>query len=90
LLATLNTNAVAGVTATNKIGIWAVDNSGNLQLIVREGDVLGGKTITSLSFLPVLPYVTGQSRNINQATGDLVYKATFSDKTSGIFEVVFP
>jgi kumamolisin len=90
LLGTLNTNAAAGVTATNKIGIWAVDTSGNLQLIVREGDVLGGKTITSLSFLPVVSYVTGQSRNINQGTGDLVYEATFSDKSSGIVEVVFP
>jgi hypothetical protein len=74
----------------NNSGIWAVDTSGNLQLIVREGDILNGKTITSLSFLPMLTLPGGQSRNFAQGTGDLVYQATFSDKTSAIFEVIFP
>jgi kumamolisin len=90
LLATLNLNAAAGVTAANQTGIWAVDTSGNLQLIVRTGDFLNGKTITALSFMPVVSYAGGQTRNFNQGTGDLVYEATFSDKSNGIFEVIFP
>ena len=88
-LATLNSNA-AGVTQANTMGIWAVDTNGKLQLIVREGDILDGKTITGLSFLPKLSYAGGQSRNFAPATGDLLYEAMFSNRTSGIFEVIFP
>jgi hypothetical protein len=88
-LGTLNLNSNLEVTSANDGGIWAVDTSGNLQLIVRKGQVFNGKTITGLSFLPILAHVGGQTRNFNQSTGDLVYEATFSDKTSAIVEVQF-
>jgi hypothetical protein len=74
----------------SNVGIWAVDTSGNLDLIARKGQVLNGKTITGLSFLPIVSHVAGQSRNFNQRTGDLVYQVTFSDKTSALSAVVFP
>jgi len=90
LIATLNLNAAAGVTAANKTGIWAVDNNGNLQLIARTGDIFNGETITALTFMPVVPYVGGQSRNFDLGTGDLVYQATFSNHEGAILEVVFP
>jgi len=90
LLATLNIDRAARVTSANDTGIWAVDTTGNLQLIVRKGDVRNGQIISSLSFLPILSHVGGQSRNFTQGTGDLVYEATFTDKTSAIFEVTFP
>jgi hypothetical protein len=90
LLAALNSNRAAGVTSANNTGIWAVDTSGVLHLIVRKGDVVSGKSIAGLSFLPILSYVGGQSRNFTQGTGDLVYEATFSDKTTAIFVIAFP
>jgi hypothetical protein len=90
MLATLNGNSNAGVVAASNTGIWAVDSAGTLQLIVRKGDVLNGKSITGLSFLPLESHVGGQSRSFNQGTGDLTYKATFSDGTSAITTVVFP
>jgi len=89
-LATLNANPAAGVTTANNLGIWAVDNTGTLQLIVRTGDILDGKTVTGLAFLPVETYVNGQTRSFAQSTGDLVYLATFSDKSTAIVNVVFP
>jgi hypothetical protein len=89
-LGTLNTNAAAGVTSNNNTGVWAVDNNGNLQLIARTGDVLNGKTVTALSFLPTPATVSGNSRSFSATTGDLVYLATFSDKSTAIFNVVFP
>jgi hypothetical protein len=49
-----------------------------------------GKLITALSVLPILPYDGGQTRSFNQSTGDIVYRATFKDGTSGIFLVTFP
>lgn len=89
LLATLNANTAAGVSASNNLGIWAVDNAGALQLIVRTGDILGGKTVTGLAFLPSVAVVGGQTRSFAQSNGDLVYLATFSDKSTAIFNVVF-
>ena len=79
-----------GVTPANNIGIWAADTAGDLQLIVRKGDTLDGKVITALSFLPAAAGVSGQSRSFSQTTGDLVYKATFADGSTGIYKVVFP
>jgi hypothetical protein len=90
ILGTLNASATAGVSSSNNTGIWAVDRSGTLQSIVRTGDLLEGKTVTGLSFLPSPVYVTGQDRSFSTATGDLVYVATFSDKSTAIFNVVFP
>ena len=69
--------------------IRAVD-TGVLRLIVRTGVTLEGKVITKLSFLPVAAGVSGQTRNFNQSTGDLLYKATFADGSTGICKVIFP
>jgi hypothetical protein len=84
--------AGTGVTSANDYGIWAVDSGGTLQLIAREGDLhaVTGKTIKALAFLPSISGVGGQTRSFSQATGDLVYSATFTDGSSGIFKVVFP
>jgi len=94
LLATLATNSAAGVTAATNTGVWAVDNTGTLQLIVRTGDVLPvngvNKTITKLSFLPSLPQLANQSRSFAPQNGDLAYLATFSDGSTAIYNVVFP
>ena len=93
-LATLNTSAPVGVTSSNNLGIWGVDNAGNLQLIARTGDTLDvngtTKTVSGLSFLPSELYVNGQSRSVDQSTGNLVYLVTFTDKSTAIFNVVFP
>jgi len=46
--------------------------------------------VTVLSFLPAASGVVGQTRSFTQGTGDLLYRASFADGTSGIFKVVFP
>jgi hypothetical protein len=83
-----------GVTAANNTGIFAVDDTGTVQLIVRTGDVLNAKIITALAFLPAETStgnaaVNGQGRGLSPSTGDLIYNATFSDKSTAIFNVVF-
>ena len=90
MLATLNTNPAADITAANRKGIWAVDATGTLRLIVKEGGTVNGKLITGLSFLPIINEVAGQTRNFNQTTGDIAYLATFGDHSTAIVEVVFP
>ena len=96
-MATLNASVTAGVNATNNIGIWAVDGSGALQLIARTGDIINVgtdlapvyKTVKTLAFLPAPLYVNGTGRSLDQATGDLVYQATFTDSSTAILNVVF-
>jgi kumamolisin len=73
--------------SNGKRGIWAGDSAASLQLIVGEGKVYGGETVTNLAFLPSLLYVNGQSRSFAQGTGDIVCHASFSDRTTGILEV---
>jgi len=93
-IGTLNASSTAGVTTATNTGIWATDTTGTLQLIVRTGDILPvngvNKTVTALTFLPTSTVTDGQSRNFAQRNGDLAYIATFSDKTTAIFNVVFP
>jgi hypothetical protein len=75
-----------------KQGIYAVDTGGSLQLVIREGAVhpSNGKTIKTLAFLNGKKPALGQTRHFSQATGDVLYTATFTDKSAGIFKVVFP
>ena len=87
MLATLNSGPT--VKTSSDLGIWAVDSTGALQLVVRTGDVINGKTVTGLSFLPAMSFVGGQSRSFSQANGNLVYIATFSDGSSAIMTVSF-
>ena len=80
------------ISTANDQGIWAVDTTGALRLIVQQGAFhpVTGKFITAISILPAPPYVAGQTRSFGQGTGDIVYRATFKDGTSGIFLVTFP
>jgi len=72
-------------------GIWAVDTAGTLQLIANEGALIGGKVIRELTFLsPSSGVVGGQTRGYAQSTGDILYKASFTDGSWGVYKVVFP
>jgi len=79
-----------GINALNNQGIWAVDTSGNLDLVVRTGAVASGKTIQSLSFLAQPALEGGQTRSYAQSTGDILYKATFTGGSWGVYQVILP
>ena len=94
-LGALAPNSAAGVNASNESGIWAVDSTGTIQLIVRTGDQLNVngtlKTVTALNFLSnSSAYDSAQTRNFAASTGQLAYLANFSDGTSAICSVTFP
>ena len=89
------TLAGTGVTASNNTAIFAVDSTGTVQLIVRTGDTINVassgttlKTISSLSFLPAASFLEGQTRSVARSQ-DIAYTATFTDKTSAVFNVTF-
>ncbi len=83
---------IGPITTANNQGIWAVDTTGALQLVVQKGTVhpVTQKLITALNFLPSAAYDTGQTRSFEQGTGDIVYRASFKDGSLGIFTVTFP
>lgn len=82
-----------GVTRESDIGLWAVDSTGLLRLLVREGDPvdLGGitKTLRSFTVLSAVSGSPGQVRSFNQQ-GEVVYHAYFTDSTQAVVKVRLP
>jgi hypothetical protein len=92
--ATLATNSLAGVSATNNQGVWAASTAGaNPKLIVRTGNSLsvGGavKTIFSYDFFSASSVTEGVGRTIN-SDGDIILKLNFTDKSTGLFRYDTP
>ena len=69
-------------------GIWAQSASGSLSLIAQEGETLdiegSNRTVESISFLSCTNEAGGQTRSVNQKTGDLVYAASFTDGSQAL------
>lgn len=80
---------VGSIDATNAFGIWAVNSLGEPQLLIREGDLLGTRTIRTLTVLNRIAGSPAQTRSYNSA-GVLVVRATFTDDTQAILSVALP
>ncbi len=79
------------INPTNDTGVWAVDSTGVLRLMVREGDVLAG-TASPVRALTLLGNVGGspaQKRSYN-ANAEIVYRATLSDGSEVIGKLRVP
>lgn len=65
-------------------GAWGVDRAGSLRLLVREGTTsIGGKTVRSFNLLKEVDGSPGVTRAFN-SHGQVVWQATFDDRTTGI------
>ena len=75
------------VTAANDVGLWVKDGADALTLVLREGQIIGGRTIKTLtSFLPGLGS-PGQGRGWLRSTavgGQVLALAFFTDKSQGV------
>ncbi|HEX8311926.1 MAG TPA: choice-of-anchor tandem repeat NxxGxxAF-containing protein, partial [Chthoniobacteraceae bacterium] len=80
--------ASGGVTSSNDSGIWAVDTSGTLRLLTREGDLIGGKSIGRIEAFNTLG-LPGVTRSFNNV-GEVVYRAIFTDRSEAIMRVQIP
>jgi hypothetical protein len=92
--ATLTTNSVAGVSATNNQGVWTASTAGaNPKLIVRTGNSLSVgaavKTIFSYDLFSASSVTEGVGRTIN-SDGDIILKLNFTDKSTGLFRYDTP
>lgn len=80
------------VSAANSRGFWATNSSGQLELVARTGDPIGGKQVTKFSALEAVTGSAGQRRA--WADGDpsarVIYRVNFSDRTSAIISTAIP
>jgi len=78
-----------GISASNNVGLWAAEAPGDTpELIVRKGDAFtvgsAPKTVSDIQIFNTNPSTAGASRHMN-ALGDLIFKITFTDGSSGLF-----
>jgi hypothetical protein len=78
-----------GTTSSNNTGLWSAPSPGEQPvLVVRTGDSLavGGsvKTVSAIGIFSPSKNTTGAGRGFS-ALGNLVFRLTFTDKSSGIF-----
>lgn len=87
-----------GPGSGNGSGLWATDNSGNVLLVARQGDlfdvdpnplVTDNRTINLISYASGASGQDGIGRGFNDA-GQLVFNLTFTDNTSGVFVATIP
>lgn len=82
------------VRRQNDEGLWAVDSSGTLRLILREGDPIfvggQGKRLVSFSTLDTVLDSPAQRRTFGNDPGRLVCRAKFDDGKTAIVRVTVP
>ncbi|MEM8782493.1 MAG: choice-of-anchor tandem repeat NxxGxxAF-containing protein [Planctomycetota bacterium] len=83
-----------GVDGSNDRGIWATDPDGRLILVIREGDLFDVaddpinpdfRTVASFSVFSNLDTENNRPSPFINDAGQLVFRASFTDGTSGVF-----
>jgi uncharacterized repeat protein (TIGR03803 family) len=77
------------ITQANDTGLWAVDSASVLRKVVREGDEVEGKQVKSIQALRAVNGIRGATRSFNSSR-QLVWKGSFSDRTSAIVLTTVP
>jgi hypothetical protein len=77
------------VTAKNNQSLWAVSSTGQLTLLARTGDLIGGKALTKIGAFEYVAGSTMQARTAGAAT-QAIYRATLAGGTMAIVKVAIP
>jgi hypothetical protein len=81
-----------GVTAAMASGVWAMDYGGVTRLLFRTGikdALIAGKTLKSFTLLKATVGSVGVTRSFNNV-GQLVWLATFTDRTTALITTDIP
>lgn len=81
-----------GVTAATAHGVWATDYAGVTRLLFRTGipdAIVAGKTLKSFTLLKTAVGSVGVTRSFN-GVGQLVWLATFTDRTTALIQTDIP
>lgn len=78
-----------GITTANNVGLWAAESLGDTpELIIRKGDTFpvgsAPKTVSDIQIFNSTGTIAGAARHMN-TLGDLIFKITFTDGSSGLF-----
>ena len=80
----------AAITTENGLGARAVDSTGALRLLFREGlTKIRGKTLKSFAVLEAVSGSVGVTRAFN-ADGAVMWPGNFNDGTSAILQTTVP
>ncbi|HET6406493.1 MAG TPA: choice-of-anchor tandem repeat NxxGxxAF-containing protein [Chthoniobacteraceae bacterium] len=83
-----------GLDSTNDRGLWATDLAGDLLLVARTGDTidLGGGQIKTISGLALNSWTADNdgTQRIFNANGQLLFAASFTDGSGGLFVAAIP
>jgi|GEM_PF-1588099 len=85
-VATLSGKAVSAKTNT---GLWGIDSTGKVRLLLRTGQVLGAQTVKSFTLLKATPQAFAAERSIN-ANSSVAILVSFTDRSTGILELAVP
>jgi hypothetical protein len=82
------------VRSGNDRGIWVADGTGRLSLVLREGETIetaaGRRVIRKIDAFRVVRDSSTQGRSLSGTTPQLVFRAHFTDGTSGIIQSTIP
>jgi hypothetical protein len=85
---------LAGVPAAENQGVWVTGSNGITPVVITGQQLVYSnnelKTVKAIGIFQQPAIVQGQSRSFSAGTGNLVYEATFTDGTWGIYEVNLP
>lgn len=73
----------SGVKTSNDAGVWAVDTTGQLRLLFREGITIDGQMVKTFAVLNAVRGSSGVTRAFNN-TSLVVWRADFANHTSAI------
>lgn len=78
-----------GVTTANDTGLWSADATGTVHLLLRESQMLLGRTVKGFNVLANVTASPGQTRCFN-AQRKVIAMVTFSDGTQSLVAISAP
>ena len=71
------------------MGLWATDSSGELRLLVREGDAIGSSTVKTFTVLSSVTGSPAQTRSFNRI-GSVIVRATDMTGAQHLLHIAVP
>ena len=81
--------SLAGASEASDVGLWGVDSTGSVRLLLREGQSVGVKTVQSFTVLSAVLQTAAQTRSFN-AAHQVVARITFTDHTQALSVISVP
>ena len=71
------------------MGLWATDSSGELRLLLREGDAIGTSTVKTFTVLSSVVGSPAQTRSFNRI-GSVIVRATDMTGAQHLLHIAVP